>query len=218
MKRATLTRRCMGWIAPFFAVLALSVGVWAQSGCQSGNSNISYPGNNNTISTTYTVVASASTGGNCIITAMRLYVDNKSVYTVSVSAQNVGFSHSTTFSPGFHNLVVVSWNNEGYAFTSPGTMIYAAPYDQTVYITSPAANATLTSTTVTFAARARWDNQNVSHMRAYIDNKDVYDAVYPLYAAIQFQKVVTPGTHYLVVIAWDNAGNYIKAAEYFTVK
>lgn len=32
------------------------------------------------------------------------------------------------------------------------------------------------------------------------------------------QKVVTPGTHYLVVIAWDNAGNYIKAAEYFTVK
>jgi hypothetical protein len=112
---------------------------------------------------------------------------------------------------------VVAWNKDGYAFTSPAVPIFVAPYDKTVYITSPLANRTVNST-VTITARARWDNLMISHMRAFVDNQDVYDASDPANAAISFQKVFPAGTHHLVVIAWDNGGQYIESSEYFTVE
>lgn len=109
----------------------------AQSSCQTGNSSISSPGNNNVIPTTYTVVAQATTGGSCDITDLRLYVDNVSVYNVKVAAPSAGFSKPITFTQGYHRLVVVAWNNQGYAFASPATEIFAAATNQKVYITSP---------------------------------------------------------------------------------
>ena len=202
-------------VAAILAFLPLNAA--AQNSCQTGQSSIGEPTDHYTIPTTYTVVASASTGGGCDITALRLYVDNKGVYTTYVNAPSAGFSKSITFAQGYHNLVVVAWNNDGYAFTSPPTTIFAAPTDKTVYITSPTANQTV-NTTVTVAARARWDNIFVTHMRAYVDNVDVYDADNPQYAAISFQKVFLAGTHHLVVIAWDGAGSYLEASEDFTVK
>lgn len=72
--------------------------------------------------------------------------------------------------------------------------------------------------TVSIMAEVRWDNMQVSHIRAYVDNKDVCDVANPPYNGLSCQKVFTAGKHSLVVIAWNNAGNYIEAAEYFTVR
>src|SRR5579864_1446915 len=199
------------------AAMVLSAQFLAASSCQQGSASINDPLTKYTIPATYTVVAQSGTSGGCDITAMRLYVDNVGVYTASFGgSQTAGFSYTYTFTQGYHTLVAVAWNNDGYAFTSLKTTIFAAPKDQTVYITEPKPNQTVGST-VTIAARTRWDNADISDMRAYVDNQDVYDASHPLYGAIRFQKTFPSGKHYLVGIAWDDYGNYIKAEEYFTV-
>lgn len=190
----------------------------AQSSCQSGESDISSPVNNYTIPATLLVQAAASTGGGCDITALRLYVDHVGVYTAPEGGSpSAGFQKSTTFTQGYHRLVVVAWNNEGYAFSSPSVTIFAAPKDATVYITSPSSTQSV-SGTVTIAARARWDNNFIQAMRAYVDNQAVYTADHPTYGAISFQKVFSPGTHHLTVVAWNGADNQIVASENFTVK
>jgi hypothetical protein len=162
---------CAAFVATTLVLLAASMS--AQSSCQSGQSTIQNPGNNNTLPSDYTVVA-ATTGSSCEITAMRLYVD--SVHTAHGSLPG-GFSCTYTFSAAYHNLAAVSWNDEGYAFTSPVTLIFVAPKEKTVYITSPAASQTVNSTV----------------MRAYVDSLHVYDADYPLNAAISFKKIFIVG-------------------------
>jgi hypothetical protein len=205
-----------------YSCLALSMillrPAFASNACQSGQAQITSPADHYTLPATFDVVAQASTGGGCDITAMRLYVDNHTVITFPEGGSpSAGFSYNYTAAEGYHSLVAVAWNNEGYAFASPPISIFAAPYDQTVYIRTPKPNQTVGST-VEIGARVRWDNAFVSHMRAYVDNQDVYDLVNPQYNAMYFQKVFSSGQHYLVIIAWDNAGNYLKAEEFFIVK
>lgn len=205
-----------------FVAIAFGVGIaQAQSGttgaCPSGSVNITSPGAGTTIPSTATVTASASSGGACDITALRLYVDYQPYYTETTGGSpSGGFSIPTTFGPGYHLLNVVAWDNSGDSFASPGYEVYVAPQDQTVYITIPAPNQTFTRA-FTIAARARWDNQQITHMRVYVDGQDEYDVDNPEYGAVDVQKAFNPGQHSLVVIAWNGAGNYIKADENFTV-
>lgn len=203
-----------------FVAMALAGGqAQAQSGtgtCKSGQANITSPGAGITIPSTATVTASASSGGSCDITVMRLYVDYQRYFTLTTGGSPSGeFSLPTTFGPGYHLLTVVAWDNAGDTFVSPGIEVYVAPVNQTVYITIPGANQNFTNT-LNIAARARWDGVSITHMRAYVDGQDMYDADNPANAAIDFRAAFTPGKHYLVVIAWNGSGGYIKAAEYFT--
>lgn len=192
--------------------------VVASGTCSSGQVAISSPAPNYVIPSNTTVVTSASTGGGCDITAIRLYVDNQPYYTVPEGGSSgAGFNYPTNFGPGYHKLNAVAWNNKGYSFVSPGVEVFVAPQDETVYITVPAPGQTINGA-VNIAARARWDNANISDMRVYVDNQDVYDSSNPLNAGISFQKTFSTGEHNLVVVAWNSYGGYIKAEENFTVQ
>lgn len=77
--------------------------------CASGQAAISSPAPNYVITPETTVVANASTGGGCDITAMRLYVDNQPYYTVPEGGSpSAGFNFPTTFGNGYHILAAVA--------------------------------------------------------------------------------------------------------------
>jgi hypothetical protein len=206
-------------VAAFAAAIFLHFGAQAQNSCPTGTAAITSPGAGITVPSTVTVTVSASSNGNCDITALRLYVDYQTYYTItSGGSPSAGFSIPTLLGPGYHLLNVVAWDDAGDSFVSPGTEVYVAPQDQTVYITNPGPNQNVT-TSVSFiiAARARWDNADITYMRVYVDGVDECDFPNPQNAAISCQKAFNPGQHDLVVIAWSSGGEDIKAQEYFTV-
>jgi hypothetical protein len=180
------------------------------SGCNSGQAGIGSPLNGQTVPNPFTVNANAVTGGNCAITALRLYVDNQNFFTVD----SAGFSRPVSLPTGFHNLVVVAWNNEGTAFTSPAADVFVADQDMTVYILAPANGATVRDP-VTITARTRWDSTPVRHVRAYVDNVNVFDIDNDSFS---FQKSFSAGSHFLVVIGWNDGGQFIKSSTTFTVQ
>jgi hypothetical protein len=89
--------------------------------------------------------------------------------------------------------------------------------DQTVHICSPVAGSTV-STPVAISAKARWDSHTIQHMRVYVDNVDRFDLNSPVGGAIKTTLSLTPGSHHLVVTAWDMSGHVIQSGETFTSK
>jgi Bacterial Ig domain len=71
------------------------------------------PANNSTTTSPVHVVASASAPSG--IAAIRIYVDNVSVYTVNASGINTG----VTMSKGKHYVVVQAWDNKGNVYKTP---------------------------------------------------------------------------------------------------
>ena len=195
-----------------------------QNPCATGSATL--PGQSGqTFSSPFDVLMKASTGSNCTLTELRLYVDNKTYQSVAVNQPGSG---GYDFKPvdlpdGYHNLVGVAWNQDGYAFhTQEYFSVFVANEDQTVYINSPADNQTVTDPTVHFDVRTRWDadhqpnsTSQVVHLRVYVDNQDIYD-----YNGdqVDFYKNFTSGWHYMVAIAWNGAGSYIKNSSTFNVK
>ena len=74
---------------------------------------IQSPASGATVASPVAVLASAS-GGSYPITALRLYVDNQAITTVSGSTMNT----SASLSAGSHHVVVVGWNSSGASFSS----------------------------------------------------------------------------------------------------
>jgi hypothetical protein len=65
------------------------------------------------------VVASATTGNSSDpIGAMRIYVDDQSVYTV----QGASINTSVTMSSGSHQIVIVAWDKVGASWTKDATI------------------------------------------------------------------------------------------------
>ena len=76
------------------------------------------------------------------ITAMRIYVDNLSVYLVSASSLNT----SVTMSAGTHNVVVQAWDSTGAVFKTPLSLTVgtSAPTPTPTPIPTPSATPTPT--------------------------------------------------------------------------
>lgn len=193
--------------------------------CATGSATIA-GGSGYSVGSPFSEIVRASTASGCTLTAIRLYADNKTVQTYPINQPGPGTGGKNfqpiNLSDGYHNLVGVAWNQDGYAFASPPVSVFITNEDQTVYIPSPANNQTLTDTTVHFDVWARWDGyggQNVptqvTHMRLYVDNADIYDSNS---THIDFYKTLTPGQHYAVAVVWDAAGSHIQSSSSFIVK
>lgn len=180
-----------------------------------------------TIGSPFAIQVNASvTGNGCNITFVRLYADNKSVQGYSTNGGGSNFPQ-VTLSDGFHNLVGVAWDQDGYSFRTQDFNLFVANEDRTVYIPYPANGAVLTNPDVHFDVRAREDTipgyygTDLTHIRVYVDNQDVYDKnvnqdVNQTY--VDFYKTFPPGGHSVVAIAWNYRGQYIKSYSTFTVK
>lgn len=167
--------------------------------------NVQSPLNNATVSTTMNVVASAA-GPNRIV-ALQVYVDNVLKATVQSNTVNVNIP----VTPGSHNVVLQSWDNQGKYFKQPLNVTAVQP--QGITILAPAPGATVGSP-VNVVARASAENPIVD-TRIYVDNNAVYNSSS---ANVNTDLVLGAGSHYLVVQNWDSTGKVTKATEMVTVK
>jgi hypothetical protein len=183
--------------------LRLVVVALAIAGTAFAGVTVSSPTNNSTVGSPTHFVASASSGKP--IAAMRIYVDNNSVYTVSSNKIDTYVS----LAAGTHNSVVVAWDSTGAAFVAPGMKINVTGSSSSgsgVFLYSPT-DASTWSSAVHFVANAS-STAPVTAMRIYVDNNDVFTT-----GGSSFDTYVNlgAGSHYVVVQAWDSSGRLLAA-------
>ncbi|HEV2987010.1 MAG TPA: Ig-like domain-containing protein [Candidatus Angelobacter sp.] len=158
-------------------------------------------------------VASASSGRP--ITAMRIYVDDQSVFTVHSNNLNT----SVPMGDGAHRVVVQAWDSSGAVFKFPETITVNSstapppppppppPSGSGVSVTQPADGSTV-SAPMHVVASASAGNP-ITAMRIYLDNADMFTV-----NSNQLDTAVSAssGNHLLVVQAWDSTGVVYKQA------
>jgi hypothetical protein len=180
------------------------------------------PAANSSVSSPVHVTATA-TGGSFPIVHMRVYIDTNPEFDTDLSTIDT----SINLGAGQHFIVVVAWNSNGDAFisgpnrnftvtNSTGGPCGSPATDKTINICSPLSGSTQNSP-VQVSARARWDCCVVSHMRVYVDDVDKFDVDNPFNNDISPSLQLSSGSHNMVIIAWDNQGDFIESAVQFTV-
>jgi hypothetical protein len=170
--------------------------------------NVCSPTSGSTVSSPVRFTAAAKS--TLPITAMRIYIDNVSVYLTSAASLDV----SIAVSPGTHNAVVQAWNSSGAVIKSSLitlTVTQGSPGACTaatigVTVCSPTPGATVASP-VHVTAAAKSAAGPITAMRIYVDNVSVY-AINA--AGIDTTLAISSGTHSMVVQAWDSTGVVFK--------
>jgi hypothetical protein len=170
--------------------------------------NVCSPTSGSTVSSPVRFTAAAKS--TLPITAMRIYIDNVSVYLTSAASLDV----SIAVSPGTHNVVVQAWNSSGAVLKSALitlTVTQGSPGACTaatigVTVCSPTPGATVASP-VHVTAAAKSAAGPITAMRIYVDNVSVY-AINA--AGIDTTLAISSGTHSMVVQAWDSTGVVFK--------
>jgi Right handed beta helix region/Bacterial Ig domain len=168
---------------------------------------VSSPTNGATTTSPIHFVASANSSSP--IAAMRIYLDNASVYTVGSSKLDT----YVTASAGTHYAVVQAWDSAGAVFKSAETINVSGGGATGVVISAPSNGATTTSP-IHFVASAN-SSSSITAMRIYLDDASVYTV-----GSNKLDTYVTAsaGTHYAVVQAWDSRGAVLKSSATITVK
>ena len=151
----------------------------------------------------------ASASSSLPITAMRIYVDNNSVYLTSSNQIDTSVAMAT----GSHNVVIQAWDSSGAVFKSSETIaVTITPSGGTVTVTSPTNNSTVSSP---FQVVASASGPNpVTAMQIYLDNQLVSTLTG---STLNAPVNATAGAHSLVVQAWDSTGATFKNFETVTV-
>ena len=159
--------------------------------------NVTTPSNNATVNSPVAISANASSSHT--ITGWHIYVD--SVDSFSAGQVN-SINANVTMPVGTHTVIVRAWDSTG-AFGDQ-TLALNVVAGVSVTVSTPANNATVHSPT-TIAASAT-SSQPISGWHIYVDSTDVYAAsgVSSISPAIS----MNPGTHTVVVRAWDNTGAF----------
>jgi hypothetical protein len=180
------------------------------SGCTAGAVGVTVCSPVNGASVASPVRFTAAAKSTSPITAMRIYIDNVSAFSTAAASLDV----SLPVSLGTHTVVIQAWN-------STGTVLKASPITLTVTqgssgpcsaagvgvtVCSPAPGAT-TPSPVHVTAAAKSAAGPITAMRIYVDNVSVF-AVNA--AQIDTTLAISPGTHSMVVQAWDSTGVVFK--------
>src|SRR5215469_4722372 len=146
-------------------------------------------------------VASASSSAPII--AMRIYVDNNSVFLTSASRLDTQVS----IAAGTHFVVVQAWDSNGGIFKTPETITVSAGTSGNVAVSSPANNATVSSPFQVVASASA--SRPIVAIIAYLDSQI---AATTNSASMNASISAGAGSHSLVVQAWDNVGTVYKQA------
>lgn len=156
--------------------------------------NISSPANGAVTNSPLHVAASATPGSSKPIIAMQIYVDGKLAYSAGGSTVdtfvNLGY--------GKHTVVVQAWDAAGATYKGP---VYVVGSGSGVFLSSPGSNA-IVNGSAHVKATAFSPNQ-VTAMQIYDNGKLVNQTSG---SALDTSLNVSPGSHYLVVKAWDRSG------------
>jgi hypothetical protein len=149
---------------------------------------------------------SATTVDSTQVNSVQIFVDGKLVYQVS----GTGVQAWLPITTGKHSLTVQAINKAGVAYKQSMTVTAAGV---PITISSPAANATVTSP-VTITASAP-SSSPVHTMQIYIDNALAYQVSGQ---TVSHSFTLGSGTHYVVAKGWDDSGNNWFTGENVTVK
>lgn len=182
-----------------FSLLQLVVVLWLCAVPAFATVTVTSPANGAQVTSPVHYVASASSTCAKGVASMGIYINNKLTYVTYTATLNT----SLTFTAGSYNTVVEEWDNCGGATFTPINITVGS--GQTgVFVTSPAANTTVTSP-VTYKATATTATcaKGVASMGIYINNKLSY-VTYT--ATLNTTLTFTPGSYNTVVEEWDNCG------------
>ena len=127
------------------------------------------------------------------INMTQIYLDNALVY----EGDGPGIQVPMSISQGSHWFVVKEWNAAGASY-SKGLNINVVPVP--VYISSPKANTTVNSPVQISASTP---STAVTVMQVYVDNVLTY---HTSGTVVNTALAMSAGSHYVVVQAWDTAG------------
>ncbi len=161
---------------------------------------ISSPAPGSTSASPVHFVASASSGASII--AMRIYVDNVSVFLTS----SANLDTLVPMTTGTHSVVVQAWDSSGGIVKTPETINVTASTGA-VAVSSPANNATVPSPFQVIASASA--PRPIVAMIAYLDGQIVANVAT---ASMNASVSAGSGSHSLVVQAWDNTGAVYKQA------
>jgi predicted MPP superfamily phosphohydrolase len=159
--------------------------------------NVSAPKSGQTVSNPVHIVATASSTQP--ITATKIYVDNVQAFSGSGAAIDA----SLTMAVGNRNVVVQAWDATGTVLKSYLNLNVIA---NGVTINSPADGVEV-SNSVHIVAQAASTNA-ITATAVDVDNTQVFSAAS---GSIDIQQPLQPGTHNIVVQAWDSTGAVFKA-------
>ena len=143
----------------------------------------------------------ASASSSAPITAMRIYVDNNSVFLASAN----NLDTQVPMAAGTHSVVVQAWDSNGGIFKAPETITVTTSTSGGVAVSSPANNATVSSPFQVVASASA--SRPIVAMTAYLDSQI---AATINSASMNSSISAGAGSHLLVVQAWDDAGTVYK--------
>ncbi len=158
--------------------------------------NISAPQNGAVSNSPLHVVANATPNNAAVpITAIQIYLDGGLVYSAPGSSVdtyvNMGY--------GNHTVVVQAWDAGGGMYQAP---VYVTGSGSGVFLSSPGANATVNGSAQVVASA--YSPRQITAMQIY-DNGNLINQTPG--ASVNTTVSLSPGSHYLVVQAWDTVGN-----------
>ena len=182
---------------------------------QPNTSIICQPAKGSTVTSPVTVSAASNVAG---FTLNRLYLDNNPVYQTASPIVNTQINAGG----GNHNLVLVSYNNTGQAFSTSTNFTVGnscLPSASGAMICQPTQGET-TSSPLTITAGATAQSGNITAIRVYIDNvstRTVYNPSTTKSLQINQSVAASNGAHHLVVVGYQSTGGYVAASDNFTV-
>lgn len=223
----TYTANATGSNGSATATATVAVSPSTATGCIPSVPGVSIcaPATGTTTGSTVSITAGAlAQSGN--IAALRAYVDNVAVYTVSNPAATKSFqtTQSVNVVPGYHRLVVVGYQSTGgYVQSSTGFTTSGGgclPSGPGAVICSPANNATLSSP-AQISAGATAASGTITAIRVYVDNEPVVLVNNPAQSpsfSINQALTMNGGTHTVVVVCYESTGGALDARETITLQ
>jgi acid phosphatase len=149
--------------------------------------------------------------------AMLVYSDDREVFRT----YNASLDTYLDLKAGRHHIVISAWDSAGNLSTKDG-LVTVADRIESCNEYRPAVSVTICTLSNTnaapgipthFVAAARSDGKTITAMIVYADGREI-QRTYSNYA--DFQATLAPGTHSMVVNAWDNAGTLMQASTVVT--
>jgi Bacterial Ig domain len=156
--------------------------------------SVTSPANGSVSNSPLHVAANATPISSAPVTAMQVYIDGALKYQVGGASVNTYI----TVGNGGHQVAVKAWDSAGKNFM---TIVNVTASGSGITLSSPANAATVNgSVNVVGAAFSPY---GIAEVQIYDNGKEVYNDAN---AAVNYTLSLTPGSHYIMVQAWDRTG------------
>ena len=171
------------------------------------------PASGATVSSPFTVTASAIANSGYNITGMYVYLDNVAVYHNSSNS----LSTSVSASAGGHTVLVKAWDNTGHIYQNSASVTVGSSSSSStgsVTLSSPISGSSVGTPLQVSASATANSGYNITGMYVYLDNVAVY---HNSSSSLSTSVSASAGSHTVLVKAWDNTGRIYQNSAAVTV-